>query len=383
MANNPKKILNIIIEEIKNNNREVDLTFFFTRLGENFNDLYKNYIRIYGARDDFENNLKSLIMLLLKMYLERPNYLKNKDIEREGQPGWFLSQKWVSTMLYVDRYADNLQDFKNKIEYIKELGINYIHLMPLLKSPVGENDGGYAVSDYKEVDNKFGTMEDIREITKIFNENDILLELDLVLNHTSNEHEWAKKAVDGQKEYQNYYYMYDNREIPDKFEETLPEIFPDLAPKNFTYNEQIKKWIFTVFNRYQWDLNYTNPKVFREMTEILLYLANQGVDILRLDAVAFLWKRIGTNSQNETEAHYILQMFKSCAKIVAPGVVFKAEAIVQPIEIVKYLGEGDSAGKECEIAYNASLMVFLWDAIATKNSNLLIKGLENMPRIPK
>jgi len=253
--------------------------------------------------------------------------------------------------------------------------------MPLLKMPQEANEGGYAVSDYRTVEKRFGSMADIRKIAKTFRAKNMLLELDLVLNHTSNEHEWAKKALQGEKEYQDMYYMYDDRSMPDAFEQTLPEIFPENAPGNFTYLPTINKWVFTVFNTYQWDLNYTNPKVFIEMIKILLNLANQGVDVLRLDAVAFMWKKLGTQSQNLDEAHILLQLFKACTKIAAPGAIFKAEAIVQPIEIVKYLGGGTV--DECEIAYNASYMVYLWDAMATQNKRILEHGLQNIPRLPK
>jgi amylosucrase len=381
---NTQKILNELISELQSKaKKDINFNLFYARLGLHFEDIFKKFQRLYGDNKDFHKQLKLLIEALMELYVERPEALKKLDIEREASPDWYMSQELVATMLYVDRYAGNLKGFKDRIDYLKELGVNYVHLMPLLKSPEGENDGGYAVSDYRKVDKRFGSMEDIREIATEFRNNNMLLELDLVLNHTADEHEWAQKALSGDEKYQNYYYMYDDRAIPDKFEETLPEIFPEMAPGNFTYREEINKWVFTVFNKYQWDLNYRNPEVFIEMCKILLNLANQGVDILRLDAVAFLWKRIGTDSQNEVEAHIILQLFKACGRIVAPGAVFKAEAIVQPIEIVKYLGEGEAAGKECEVAYNASFMVFLWDAIATKNTKLMVKGLENMPRLPK
>lgn len=380
---NPAAILNALLPTLASSYPGSDLSRFYARLGQHFGDLFRAYRRIYGDRPDFPDRLGDLVRSLAGKYLERPPRLRRIDLDREERPHWLLSPEWVSTMLYVDRFAGDLRGFIDKIPYLRELGINYVHLMPLLASPEGENDGGYAVKDYRSVDPRLGTMEDLRRIAELFSENGMLLELDLVLNHSSDQHEWARRALAGEQRYQEYYYLYPDRSIPEEFEKTLPEVFPDLAPGNFTYRPEIDRWVFTVFNSYQWDLNYTNPEVLREMAEILLFLANQGVDVLRLDAVAFLWKRLGTNSQNEPEAHAILQIFRSCAKIVAPGVAFKAEAIVQPIEIVKYLGEGEASGKECEIAYNASLMVFLWDALATRNAKLLTKGLQSMPRLPR
>jgi amylosucrase len=207
----------------------------------------------------------------------------------------------------------------------------------------------------------------------------MLLTLDVVVNHTSDEHEWAQRARSGDEKFQDYYYIFDNREVPDMFEETMPEIFPETAPGNFTYDEEMGKWVMTVFNNYQWDLNYSNPAVFIEMVDIILYWANQGADIVRLDAVAFLWKKIGTICQNEREAHLILQLMKDCCQVTAPGVLFIAEAIVAPVEITKYFGEDAVIAKECEIAYNATFMALLWDAVATKNAKLLDQGISSLP----
>ncbi len=207
----------------------------------------------------------------------------------------------------------------------------------------------------------------------------VLLTLDVVLNHTSDEHEWAQRARQGEKKYQDYYYIFDNRDIPDMFEESMPEVFPETSPGNFTFDEAMGKWVMTVFNSYQWDLNYSNPAVFIEMLDIILFWANQGADIVRLDAVAFLWKKIGTTCQNEREAHLILQLMKDCSQVTAPGVLFIAEAIVAPVEIIKYFGEDAVIAKECEIAYNATFMALLWEALATKNTKLLNHGIRSLP----
>ena len=381
MPVNKDKLLHDVVSLLSKKHPGKDLSEFMVRLGAQFGEVFAKLTRLYGEREDFSNRFAELTLALAEMYLARDPELRELDRQREEDKGWFMSPNWVGTMLYVDRFSKNLKGFMQKIDYLEELGVNYVHLMPLLKMPQEANDGGYAVSDYRTVEKRFGSMADIRKIAKTFRARNMLLELDLVLNHTSNEHEWAQKALRGEKEYQDMYYMYDDRSMPDAFEQTLPEIFPENAPGNFTFLPSINKWVFTVFNTYQWDLNYTNPKVFIEMLKILLNLANQGVDILRLDAVAFMWKKLGTQSQNLEEAHILLQLFKACTKIAAPGAVFKAEAIVQPVEIVKYLGGGTV--DECEIAYNASYMVYLWDAMATQNKRILEHGLQNIPRLPK
>jgi amylosucrase len=208
---------------------------------------------------------------------------------------------------------------------------------------------------------------------------DMALTLDVVMNHCSNEHEWAKRARQGEKKYQDYFYIFDDRSIPDLYEESMPEIFPETAPGNFIWDESMQKWVMTVFNNFQWDLNYSNPEVFIEMLDIVLFWANKGADIIRLDAVAFLWKKIGTACQNEHEAHLILQLLKDCCQVTAPGVAFIAEAIVAPVDIIKYFGQDAIVAKECEIAYNATLMALLWDAVATKNALLLNRGVASLP----
>ena len=281
--------------------------------------------------------------------------------------------------LYANAYADDLQGLGKRLVYLQELGVNMLHVMPILKCPPGASDGGYAVSDYRNVDERVGSLEDVGELQAKLHARDMLLILDVVVNHVSDQHEWAQRARAGDPVYQDYFYSFPNRDIPDMFEETMPEVFPETSPGNFTWDEKMGRWVMTVFNNYQWDLNYSNPAVFIEMLDILLFWANRGADILRLDAVAFLWKKIGTVCQNEYEAHLILQLLKDCCQVTAPGVLFIAEAIVAPVEIIKYFGEDAVIAKECEIAYNATFMALLWDAVATRNSKLLDQGIRSLP----
>lgn len=372
-------ILNSILDDLKPEVRRQDLRHFYTRLGANFYAIYSLFFTLYGDRDDFKVQLLRLVETLAKGYIDRSPELERLDMQREQDHNWFLSQKWVGMALYTNGFAEDLSDLANKISYFQELGINLVHIMPILKCPTGKSDGGYAISDFREIDDRVGNLEDIRHIAENFRKRDILLALDIVLNHTSNEHEWAQQAIMGDRRYQDYYYAFDNREIPDMFEENMPEVFPETDPDNFTWNAQMEKWVMTVFHDYQWDLNYRNPAVFIEMLDIILFWANQGVDILRLDAVAFLWKQMGTSCQNERNAHLILQLMKDCCQVTAPGVLFIAEAIVAPTELVKYFGEDAVVAKECEIAYNATLMALLWDGIATQNTKLLYQGIKNLP----
>lgn len=373
-------LLNEILAKLNPEIGKYRLRRFYTRLGANFYAIYSLFKRLYGDRPDFNEQMVRLVETLALRYIKRGPAMRRSDIAREINYNWFLSQKWTAMALYCDRFADNLQGLKERLPYIQELGVNMIHVMPILDCPRVNNDGGYAVRDFKKIDARYGTLDDIEDLAETVRSREILLALDVVVNHTSEEHEWAMKAKAGEQKYQDYYYVFDDRSLPDAYEESMPEIFPATAPGNFTWNEEMGKWVMTVFNTYQWDLNYRNPAVFIEMIDIILYWANMGADILRLDAVAFLWKKMGSTCQNEREAHLILRLMKDCCQVTAPGVLFIAEAIVAPSEIAKYFGEDAIYSKECEIAYNATLMALLWDAVATKNARLLTQGVGNLPQ---
>ncbi len=372
-------LLNEILDELRPEIQRQNLRHFYTRLGANFYAVHSLFSHLYGHRGDFRDHMIKLVEVLASRYIERTPELEAKDMEREQDFDWFLSPEWAGMALYADRFAGDLKGLNERLPYLQELGINLIHILPILACPQGASDGGYAVSDFRAVDSKFGTLKDLEDLSESMRARKMLLTLDVVVNHTSDEHEWAKAARAGDPKYQAYYYVFPDRDVPDMFEETMPEIFPESSPGNFTYDEEMGKWVMTVFNSYQWDLNYTNPAVFIEMVDIILYWANRGADIVRLDAVAFLWKKIGTASQNEREAHLILQLMKDCCQITAPGLLFIAEAIVAPFEITKYFGEDAIVAKECEIAYNATLMALLWEAVATKNAKLLNRGIASLP----
>jgi amylosucrase len=371
-------LLNDILTKHKQPQGE-DWQHFYTRLGANFYAIYSLFQHLYGQREDFKLQLASLVSVLSRQYAQRAPHLRLIDLEREKNHDWFMQQKLVGMALYCEGFAGNLANMKDKLAYLQELGVNLVHILPICDCPEQANDGGYAVRDFRKIDPRYGSMEDLEQLISAMQQSDMLLTLDVVANHTSDEHAWALKAKEGDQHYQDYYYMYPDRAVPDTFEASMPEVFPEHAPGSFTFNPETGKWVMTVFNNYQWDLNYTNPAVLIEIVDIILFWANKGVDILRLDAVAFLWKKIGSTSQNEREAHLILQLLKDCCQVTAPGVIFIAEAIVAPLEIIKYFGEDAVNAKECEIAYNATFMALLWDAVATKNTVLLTNGVKDLP----
>jgi amylosucrase/maltose alpha-D-glucosyltransferase/alpha-amylase len=356
----------------------VEWDAYTRRLRRHFPRLFERLHGLYGDDHDFYYHLESILASATEMWLDRPAELKALDAMREADPHWYLSHRMMGAMCYVDLFGGDLQGLRQRIPYLSELGITYLHLMPVFKVPAGDNDGGYAVSSYREVEPRLGTMEDLAELATELRHHGISLTLDFVFNHTSDEHEWALQALAGDREYQAYYRMYPNREMPDAYERTMPEVFTEDHPGAFTYRTRIKQWVWTTFHTYQWDLNYENPVVFTRMMEEMLFLANQGVEILRLDAVAFLWKRLGTNSQNLPEAHWIIQAFNAIASIAAPAMVFKSEAIVHPDEVSKYIGM-----EECALSYNPQLMALLWEALATRDTRVLQHAMRHRYLIPE
>ncbi|MEE4271466.1 MAG: alpha-amylase family glycosyl hydrolase, partial [Thermoanaerobaculales bacterium] len=372
-------ILNDILDDLGSDLNREDLRHFFVRLGANFYAIHSLFSHLYGDRDDVADQLRSLVERLARAYVRRPDELRRIDMDREEDHNWFLNQNIVAMALYCEGFAGDLKGLESRLEYLAELGINMVHVLPILTGPEGARDGGYAVSDFRRIDPRVGTAEDLSRLARTMRERGMLLALDVVVNHTSDQHEWARRARVGDEEFENFYFLFDDRRVPDAFERTMPEIFPENAPGNFTFDEASGKWAMTVFNTYQWDLNYTNPRVLIEMVDVILHWANHGADVIRLDAVAFLWKQLGTSCQNLREAHLILQLMKDCCQVVAPGVLFIAEAIVAPVEIARYFGEDAVIAKECEIAYNATLMALLWDGVATGNAKLLSRGVFSLP----
>jgi len=340
------------------------------RFEEIFHHLFALYLELYRERYDFFFHIEDLLSSMTRACFARSNELRVLDTQREQDPFWFQSNNMLGGVCYVDLFAENLEGIRSKIPYFKELGLTYLHLMPFYESPKGENDGGYAVSDYRAVDPSLGTMEQLASLSKEFRRAGISLAVDLVFNHTSDEHIWAKKARAGNLEYQDYYRTFPDRNLPDAYEQNLREIFPDEHPGAFSFNHEMNKWVWTTFHSYQWDLNYSNPTVFNRMVEEMLFLANQGVEVIRLDAVAFIWKEMGTTCENLPKAHTLIQAFNAVARIASPALIFKSEAIVHPDDVVKYI-----APDECQISYNPLLMALLWNSLATRKVNLLSKSL--------
>ena len=368
--------LNRLLPRLETNqaiNIKVDPTgwqIFTSRLHRHFPLLFRLYYNLYSNRYDFFFHVEDLIASLAHAWFQRPADLRALDEAREENPLWFQSNQVLGGVCYVDLFAGDLEGLRSKIPYFQELGLTYLHLMPFFKMPEGENDGGYAVSSYREVHPPLGTIEQLASLAHDLRTAGISLVADLVFNHTSDEHTWALRARAGEPEFQEMYHIFPDRIMPDAYERYLREIFPDEHGGAFTYHEDLKSWVWTTFHDYQWDLNYTNPAVFNRMAEEMLFLANQGVEIIRLDAVAFIWKQLGTGCENLPEAHTLIQAFNAVTRIAAPALLFKSEAIVHPDEVVKYISP-----HECQLSYNPLLMALLWNSLATRKVRMLTHAL--------
>ncbi|MEZ4670869.1 MAG: amylosucrase [Anaerolineae bacterium] len=355
-----------------------DSIVFLDRLTHHFPTVFRHLYNLYGNQYDFFYHLEQIVLHLAQLFVARPADLKALDVQREADLNWFQSENMMGGVCYVDLFAGNLQGIRDRIPYFRELGLTYLHLMPLFKAPAGNNDGGYAVSSYREVNPALGTMEELAELAAELRKNGISLVLDFVFNHTSDEHDWAKKAIAGDETYQQFYYIFDDRTLPDQYERTLREIFPEHRRGNFHFRSDFNKWVWTTFHNFQWDLNYSNPAVFNAMLGEMLTLANNGVEILRLDAVAFIWKQMGTSCESLPQVHWIIQCYNALTRIAAPAMIFKSEAIVHPAQVATYID-----WQECPISYNPTLMALGWEALATRETKLLRLSMEHWFALPE
>ena len=353
-------------------------TEYSMRLSARMDELKWLYMELYqGQTECFEQ----LCQQLQRFYEEREEVLKGSDRLREEKPDWYLENRLIGMMMYTENFAGDLQGIRKHLDYLEDSNINYLHLMPLLDTTEGKSDGGYAVSDYRKVLPKLGTMEDLQELARDCHRRGICICLDYVMNHTSEDHEWARRAKAGEREYQNRYFFYDNYDIPAQFEKTVPEVFPKTAPGNFTYLPELGKYVMTSFYPYQWDLNYWNPVVFNEMVGNLLFLANIGIDVIRIDAVPYIWKQLGTNCRNLPQVHTIVRMIRLITEIVCPGVLLLGEVVMEPKELAPYFGTPEKP--ECHMLYNATTMCTLWHTVATQDVRLLKHQTDQVVHLPK
>ena len=350
---------------------------FTERLSRHHDELRWLYMELYGNSDMFAE----LCDQMKRYYDSRKESLKALDLKREKEGKWYRSRDMAGMMMYIDNFAGNLKGVQEKLPYLEKCNVNYIHLMPFLDSPKGRSDGGYAVADFRKVKPELGTMDDLAELADKCHEKGISLCMDFVMNHTSEDHEWAVKARQGDGEYMSRYFFYADPSIPAEYEKTVPQVFPTTAPGNFTWLPEIGHYVMTTFYPYQWDLNYRNPRVFNEMMYNFLYLANQGMDIIRIDAVPYIWKELGTNCRNLQQVHTIVRMMRMIGEIVCPGIVLLGEVVMEPEKVAPYFGTVEKP--ECHMLYNVTTMATTWNTVATRDVRLLRKQMDIVCSLPK
>ncbi|WP_430750965.1 alpha-amylase family protein [Kocuria rhizophila] len=387
-----ENLLAVLQEHLARDTRvaAADRDVFLRRLPQQLPRIVTSLSAVYGSGPEIWDVVARAVLTAWDAYAERPADLRDLDRQREGAAPWFTSREAVGGVCYVDRYAGTIAGLREQIPYFRELGLSYLHLMPLYESPAGNSDGGYAVSSYRRVDPALGTMEELAELAAELRSQGIALVLDFVFNHTSNEHEWARAAAAGDPHFERFYWIHRDRTLPDAFERTAREIFPDDHPGVFTRVDSTPagraaspfdpdpRWVWTTFHRFQWDLNYANPEVFHAMAGEMLFLANQGAQVLRLDAVAFIWKQLGTTCESQPQVHDLLRAFRAVAALAAPAVEFKSEAIVHPDEVIRYVHP-----EQCALSYNPLQMALTWEALATRDVTLLSAALAERHETPE
>ena len=347
------------------------------RFQKHFDELRWLYMELYDNGSMFAELCDKMEVF----YQERNKTLKAQDKKREAHPDWYKRNDMLGMMFYIDNFAGNMKGVQSKLDYIEQCNVNYIHLMPFLETPKGRSDGGYAVSDFRKVQRELGTMEDLADLTEACHKKGVNVCMDFVMNHTSEDHEWAKKARQGDGEYMSRYFFFDNSYIPSLYEQTVPQVFPTTAPGNFTWLAEEGKFVMTTFYPYQWDLNYKNPRVFNEMMYNFLYLANQGIDIIRIDAVPYIWKELNTSCRNLPQVHTIVRMMRMIGEIVCPGILLLGEVVMEPEKVVPYFGTVEKP--ECHMLYNVTTMATTWHTVATRDVRLLKKQLDIVNSLPK
>lgn len=351
---------------------------FERRLARHYDELKWLYCELYhGDMQAFDY----FIGMLRRSWADRKPALRAQDAAREADPNWYRRQDILGMMMYTNAFAGTLKGVEEKLPYIQECGVNYLHLMPLLQSPKGRSDGGYAVSDFRTVEPELGTMDDLEHLADACRERGMSLCLDFVMNHTSEDHEWARKARANEPGYRDRYFFYDNWDIPNEFEKTVPQVFPTTAPGSFTWLDDCKQVVMTNFYPYQWDLNYANPVVFNDMTENLLYLTNRGIDVIRLDAVPYIWKELGTSCRNLPQVHTLVRMMRMVCEIVCPGVLLLGEVVMEPAKVVPYFGTPEKP--ECHMLYNVTTMATTWNSLATADVSLLRHQMDTVCALPR
>ena len=279
---------------------------------------------------------------------------------------------------FYDSNDDGIGDFRGltqKLEYIRDLGVNAVWLLPFYPSPL--KDDGYDVADYHHVHPQYGTRADFRQFLREAHRLGLRVITELVVNHTSDQHPWfqaARRAPRGSNK-RNFYVWSDD---PTKYKETRI-IFTDTEKSNWAWDPVAKAYYWHRFFSHQPDLNFNNPSVVRDVVRVMNYWFDMGVDGMRLDAIPYLCERDGTNNENLPETHEVIKKIRAALDISYRDKLLLAEANQWPEDVREYFGNGD----ECHMAYHFPLMPRMYMAIALEDRYPVVEIMQQTPDIPE
>ncbi len=278
---------------------------------------------------------------------------------------------------FFDSNDDGIGDFKgltSKLEYIRDLGVNTIWLMPFYPSPL--KDDGYDIADYQDVHPQFGNLDDFRAMLQAAHRLGLKVITELIINHTSDQHPWfqAARAAPPGSPLRDFYVWSDSDQ---KYLGTRI-IFTDTETSNWTWDSGAKAYYWHRFFSHQPDLNFDNPQVLAAVLQTMRFWLDMGVDGFRLDAIPYLVEREGTNNENLPETHAVIKQLRAAIDAHYENRFLLAEANQWPEDVREYFGDGD----ECHMAYHFPLMPRIYMAIAQADRYPIIEIMQQTPDIP-
>jgi maltose alpha-D-glucosyltransferase/alpha-amylase len=306
-----------------------------------------------------------------------PAAIEGTEMSR-STPYWYKDAVFYE--VYVRGFFDSNQDgngdlqgLTSKLDYLQDLGIDCLWLMPIYPSPL--KDDGYDISDFRHIHPAIGTVDDFDALTKAAHARGIRIIADLVINHTSDQHPWFQEARRDPNSPKRDYYVWSDTD--DKYRD-VRIIFRDTEQSNWTWDHVARQYFWHRFFSHQPDLNYDNPAVCQEMLDIMGFWLDHGIDGFRVDAVPYLIEREGTNCENLPETHDFLKRMRAFVEDKHPGALLLAEANQWPSDLLPYFGDGD----EFHMAFNFPLMPRLFMAIRREDQRPIVDIMNQMPEIP-
>lgn len=315
-------------------------SLYVQRYNRHIDELKWLYMELYSN----ESMLSELCYQIHNFFIERDEGLKNRDVTRENNPDWYRKSKMTGMALYIDHFADTIKGVEQSIEHLQKCNINYVHFMPFFETTRYRTDDQYAITDFRKTMEKIGKIEDLCHLTKLCHEKSINVSVDFIMNRTSNEHEWAKKAMHGDVEYMNRY-------------------------------------VTKTDHSYEWDLNYKNPRVLNEMMYNYMFIANLGTDLIQINEIEDIWKGESQNCSKVSQIHTIARIMRIISEIVCPGVLLLGNVKNDMKNAITYFGEDEKP--EFHMVYQKTFMNEVWNSVATRNVKLLQTKLDVINKYPK